>query len=82
MSWLERCRLKVAILFGCYGKTFKVGNLCSTSRERRLAGKEDHVKRQQGKKTVRNHQGKKTMQSLFLSILALVAILFSRVEPF
>ena len=63
-------------------QNFKVGNLWNTNNERRQyeapAGKEVHVMHQQGK-NVKHQQGKKTLQSLHL---ALVAIFFSLVEPF
>ena len=52
--WLARCQLKMAILFGCHGKTYKwkiceapagKKTMCSTSRERKPCespeGKED-----------------------------------------
>ena len=44
VSWLERCQLKVAILFGCHSKLKRL--------VKAPAGKEDPLKRKEGKKTL------------------------------
>ena len=46
VSWLARCQFKAAILFGCQGITCK-SEICEAP-----AVKEDHMKLQQGQKTL------------------------------
>ena len=77
VSWLARCRLSVAILFGWHGQTFKQ-EICDA-----LAWKEDNVKHQQGKKTYKAKTLCDTPAGKEVScLLSALANLFSQVDPF
>ena len=84
VSWIERCQLKVAILFGSHGKTLKE-EICEAP-----AGKEGPVKHQMGKKTLWSASRERrpceapagSEELVACLLLALTAILSSRVEPF